>query len=134
MTTVTPTDQPSVKGIRQGSTEEHTMSSHLHAQFIRTRQAAAAATAGLILASAGVACASAADHTAASVTPTSPPALHVGATSRGYVTRMHELEARGYVEIACTRTGALMFNRSTHRTVNVSAQASTPRRDAQMAN
>jgi len=110
------------------------MSSYLHAQFIRTRQAAAAAAAGLILASASVACASAADHTTASVAPTAPPAVHVGATSRAYVTRMHELEARGYVEIACTTTGALMFNRSTHRTVNVSAQASTPRRDPRMAN
>ena len=96
------------------------MSSHLHAQFIRARQGAAAAAAGLILAYASVACASNADHTRASAAPATPPgALHVGATSRTFVARMRELEARGYVQIACTVTGALMFNPHTHRTVSV---------------
>jgi hypothetical protein len=120
MSTVTPKDQPPVEGIRQGPTEEHTMSSHRHAQFIRARQAAAAAAASLVLASAGVACASA-DSQAPVARATPPGALHVGATSRTFVARMRELEARGYVQIACTVTGALMFNPHTHRTENVSA-------------
>jgi hypothetical protein len=98
------------------------MSSHLQAEFIRARRGAAVAAAGVILASAGVACASAADHTHTSLASATPiRAIHVGATSRGFVARMRELEARGYVQIACTATGALMFNPRTHRTENVLA-------------
>ena len=98
------------------------MSSHLHAQFIRARQGAALAAAGIILSSASVACASAAGDTQASVARATPPgALHVGATSRTFVTRMAELKAQGYVQIACTVTGALMFNPHTHRTEHVFA-------------
>jgi hypothetical protein len=120
MSTVTPQDQPPVEAIRRGSTEEHTMSSHLHARFIRARQAAAAAAAGLVLASASVGCASADPQ--APVAPATPTgALHVGATSRTFVARIRELEARGYVQIACTVTGALMLNPHTHRTESVSA-------------
>jgi hypothetical protein len=105
------------------------MSSHLHAQFIRARQGAAAAAAGLILASAGFGCASAAGHTQSQgPRATSPGAFHVGATSRTFEARMRELEGRGYVQIACTVTGARMFNPHTHRTVNVSALTGTPRR------
>jgi hypothetical protein len=110
------------------------MSSHLHAQFIRARCGAAAVAAGLILASASVACASAADHTQAPVArPTPPSAIHVGATSRTFVARMRELEARGYVQIACTVTGALMFNPRINRIENVPAQTSAPRRHVAMA-
>jgi hypothetical protein len=106
------------------------MSSHLHAQFIRVRHSAAAAAAGLILASAGVACAaaasqpqaSAATQSQSSIAPmTTPSPLRAGATSRAFVARMRELEARGYVQIECLVTGALMFNPHTHRTVTVLA-------------
>jgi hypothetical protein len=38
MSSVSPTDQQEVEGIRQGSTKEHTMSSHLHTEPIRIRQ------------------------------------------------------------------------------------------------
>jgi hypothetical protein len=108
------------------------MSSHLHAQVIRARQGAAAVAAGLMIGSAGVACASAIDHTQApagaiaaptvlgpSTTP--PGALHVGATSRIFLARMREVEARGYVQIECLVDGALMFNPHTHRTEKVFA-------------
>ena len=98
------------------------MPSHLHAQFIRSRQGAAAAAAGIILASGSVACASAAGHTPASVARATPPsALHVGATSRTFVARMDELKAQGYVQTACSVNGALMFNPDTHRNEVVSA-------------
>jgi hypothetical protein len=121
MSTDIPTGQQSVEGIRQSSTEEPTMSSHLQAQFTRIRRGAVAAAASLILASASVACASA-DHRQASAAGTlSPSALHVGATSRTFVTRMRGLEARGYVQIACTVNGALMFNPHTNRTESVLA-------------
>jgi hypothetical protein len=98
------------------------MSLHLHTRSIRTSRGAAAAAAGLILASASVAYASAAGATQASVArPTQQAALHAGATSRTFVARMRKLEARGYVQITCTTTGALMYNPHTHRTVNVFA-------------
>ena len=98
------------------------MSSHLHTQFIRTRHGATATVASLVLASAGIACASAADHSQASVARvTRASALHVGATSHTFVAKMRGLEARGYVQIACTVTGALMYNPHTHRTEHVSA-------------
>jgi hypothetical protein len=121
MSTVTPQDQNPVEGIHPGSTEEHTMSSHLHAELVRARQRVAATAAGLILAS-GVAGIYAAEHTQTSIaSPTSTPAIHTGATSRVFAARIRQLEARGYVQTACTTTGALMFNPRTHRTVNVRA-------------
>jgi hypothetical protein len=108
------------------------MSSLLHSQFVRARQGAAAVAAGLILASAGVACAavsetqaSAANHSQSSMAPaTTPSPLHVGATSRTFVARMRALETRGYVQVECLVKGALMFNPHTHRTVTLVADGS----------
>jgi hypothetical protein len=130
MSTVAPTDRPPVEGIRQASTEEHNVSSDLHAQFVRIRHNAAAAAAGLALSFAGVACAAAASEPQASASSQSQssiaPAttarpLAVGATSRGFVARMRELETRGYVQVECLVKGALMFNARTQRTVTVLA-------------
>jgi hypothetical protein len=42
-------------------------------------------------------------------------APHVGATSVSFVRRFRELEAAGYVEVACQVDGALMFNPRFHR-------------------
>jgi hypothetical protein len=109
MTTVTPT-------------EEHTMSSHSHTHFSPARQRVAAAAAGIILASASVACASAANQAPTSVArATAPSALRVGASTRAFAARVDELKSQGYVQIACTIRGALMFNPHTHRTEIVSA-------------
>jgi hypothetical protein len=47
--------------------------------------------------------------------------LSVGRTSGSFVRRMRELEARGYVEVACRTDGALMFNPRTHRSEIVHA-------------
>src|SRR5262249_32187120 len=72
-----PKGQPWVEGVRPGPTEEPTMPLHLHTRSIRPRRGAAAAAAGLILASASVAYASAAGATQASVArPTQQAALH----------------------------------------------------------
>ena len=99
------------------------MSSQPHPHFIRARRRGAAAAVGIMLASVSVACASATNQAQTSVARATPPgALRVGATSRAFVARMDELEARGYVETACTVTGALMFNRHTHRSEVVSAK------------
>jgi hypothetical protein len=127
MSTITPTDQSPVEGFRQGSTEERFMSSHPHTPLIRARRRAAAAAAGIILASAGAACASAANQAQTSVARATPQsALRVGATSRGFAARMDELKAKGYVQTACTVTGALMYNPHTHRTEVVSAKTALP--------
>ena len=109
------------------------MSSHLHAQFIRTRHNAAAAAAGLVLAFAGVACATAASEPQASAAgqpqssigpATTARAPQAGSTSSAFVARMRELETRGYVQVECLVKGALMFNAHTHRTVTLLADGS----------
>lgn len=98
------------------------MSSNPRTELVRARRGAAAVAVSLMLASAGVVCASAAEHTQTSVVRASTPqALHIGATSRAFVAKMRELEAQGYVQIACNVDGAVMFNPRTHRTENVVA-------------
>jgi hypothetical protein len=106
------------------------MSSRLHPQFIRVRQFVAATAAGLVIGSAGVACATAIDHrqapagaiaapTVLGPSATPPGTRRVGATSLASSTRMRELEARGYVPIKCLIDGTLLINPHTHRTAKV---------------
>jgi hypothetical protein len=44
---------------------------------------------------------------------------HVGVTSASFVRRVHALEARGYVEVACQVGGNLMFNPRTRSSKTV---------------
>ena len=82
---------------------------------------------GLALASASGACGAAAvgaqTGTASLAPAPSPPvrAVHVGSSQRALEGRIRELEAKGYVGVACTVTGTRMINPRTHRSETVVA-------------
>jgi hypothetical protein len=157
VSSITPTDQSQVEGIRQGSTKEHAMSSQLNNELIRARQLAAscahqqhqrnlgeasersrrllstrrqrtvAVAIGLALACASGACEAAANGaqngtTSQAPAPSTPVReVHVGSSQRALQARIRELEARGYVGVACTATGTRMVNPRTHRSETVVA-------------
>lgn len=55
------------------------------------------------------------------------PVPHVRATSASFVRRVHLLEARGYVQIACKTDGDLMFNPRTRSYATVRSESRSAR-------